>query len=313
MSYYRRGNMMAAQAEFRRAALDSPYNADFRHNLAVAMKRAGDVSGAEQSYKQALELNPTHQPSYHGLAVLMNEQGRRAEADQLLQAYVDTQPYSAGAHIEMAWQKQQNGDYAAAERELQQAIDIKPNHPVALAQLGQLYEQTGQPDRAAAMYRQSLKGNWYQPRVKTRLASVQQSMPHQSQYAFAPGGPAYAMRPNYGPAPTQGRAVAWDYPLPTYNNSSTTVAEDSAPMFSADQAPMFTADQTTTRTATAAGVPTLADEPVPQAVPGAPVIPTEVAPPAPAAGATEWSPSASPPVESPEDPVFDADPAHPNG
>jgi hypothetical protein len=243
--------------------------------------------------------------------MMMNEQGRRAEADKLIQAYVDTQPYTPGAHIEMAWQKEQSGDYASAERELQQAIDIKPNHPVALAQLGELYERTGQPDRAAAMYRQSLQGNWYQPGVKSRLAAVQQSVPYQTQVAFAPYDQTYAMRPNFGPQQAQGDRFVMDYPLPTYETHGTAIATEPVP----------------TRTA-AAPEPTLAAEPVHPAVPeqSEVAVPVEgsaapvdaglpAAPATPAAPASDWAPStASPAGQSPNDPPFeDADPAHPNG
>jgi Flp pilus assembly protein TadD len=303
MTYYRRGNLMAARDEFRRAAIDAPYNADYRHNLAMAMKRQGDIANAEQNYRQALELNPTHQPSYHGLAMLMNEQGRQAEADQLMQAYVDTQPFSPGAHVEMAWLKQQRGDYAAAERSLQQAIDIKPNHPIALAQLGQLYEQTGQTDRAAAMYRQSLKSNWYQPRIQSRLASVQRPNPYGSQFAHARNG-AVAALPGYGPTQVQAQRVAWDYPLPTYDN----------PMSA------FAADLPVSRTA-AAPQPALADEQFPTlaeepAAARPPVVSSDPTPvvtepsDAPAVSPEVWEPATPPSTNSPEDPVLDADPAH---
>ena len=149
-AFYRAGRYAEAREEFRRATADSPRNPDYYHNYATASRQAGDPIAAENAYRQALMLDPAHQPSYHGLAVTYLNTGRSAEAHSLLSNWVATQPYSEKPYIEMAWLQQEMGDLTGAERSLAQALQIRPNHPLAMANLGQVYEQTGRSQLALA-------------------------------------------------------------------------------------------------------------------------------------------------------------------
>ena len=172
---YRQGNYVAARVQFSRAAGDEPLNASFAYNLACAQKHTGDPAGAEQTYRHAIQLDPSHQPAYHGLALLMNEEGRRLEALQLISTWAAAQPRHPGAQIELAWIERQNGDTVASEQALYQALALDPGNPIATGQLGQLYQGTGQSERAMAMYQRSLHGNWMQPEVQSRLASLREA------------------------------------------------------------------------------------------------------------------------------------------
>jgi tetratricopeptide (TPR) repeat protein len=208
-SFYRQGNYTMARDEFHRAVANDPWNADYVHNMATAMKRQGDIAGAESAYRKAIAIDPGHQPSYHGLALLLNEQRRTGEAADLLQGWVDQQPYSAEPYIELAWLKRETGDLAGAEQALLSALKVRPNDYIVTAQLGQLYQDTNQPERAIAMYRRSLYTRWNQPEVQSRVAQMQrQYLP--AGYTVAPA--SYASPAWYGASvPVLGRTTPTTY------------------------------------------------------------------------------------------------------
>lgn len=189
IGYFEQGEYTEAADEFRRAVADNPQNADYISNYATAMKKAGEMDKAEQSYLQALNLDPGHQPSYHGLASMYLETGQTDLAHNLMRSWVETQPYDPAAHVEMAWMHRETGNLAAAEEELRSALRINPNHPVAQAQLGQVYQDSGRSKEALAMYQSSLVGDWYQPELHRRVATITPPP------GFAPNGPQYVNGP----------------------------------------------------------------------------------------------------------------------
>jgi Tfp pilus assembly protein PilF len=174
--YYDKGNYSMAAKEFQQAIASDPGNPDYIANLARTRYKMGDAAGAEQMYRQALTIAPSHQPSYHGMSELMLAQGRGHEASQMLSSWASTQPYVAESHIELAWLQGEMGDKQGAAQSLQRALQVNPSHPTALAHMGQYYHEQGQPTQAMAMYQQSLRANWDQPEVHSRLASASEAV-----------------------------------------------------------------------------------------------------------------------------------------
>ncbi|MEO2017359.1 MAG: tetratricopeptide repeat protein [Fuerstiella sp.] len=170
--YYEQGNYAMAAREFQTALASRPTNPDYMANLAKTRMKMGDNRAAEQLYRQALTVAPSHQPSYHGLSELMLAQGRGEESLRLMNTWAATQPYTAEPHVELAWLQREMGHDDAAARSLQAALQVNPNHSTALAHLGQYYQDSGQAPQAISMYQQSLRANWNQPEVHSRLASA---------------------------------------------------------------------------------------------------------------------------------------------
>ena len=170
--YYQQGNYALAAQEFQNAVQSSPTNTDYLANLAKTRQKMGDTGSAEQLFRQALTINPSHQPSYHGLAELLVQQNRGQEAQRLLGTWAATQPYIPESHVELAWLQREMGQPDAAAQSLQKALQVNPNHATALAHLGQYYQDRGQAGQAVAMFQQSLRADWNQPEVHSRMASA---------------------------------------------------------------------------------------------------------------------------------------------
>jgi len=175
MGYYEQGNYVAAANEFQSAVMSDPSNPDYIANFAKSRMKMGDAAGSEQLYRQALTMAPSHQPSYHGLAELMMAQGRGQEAQAMMTTWSATQPYVAESHVELAWLQREMGQTDAAAQSLQKALQVNPSHPTALAHMGQYYEEIGRPDQAVALYQNSLRSDWNQPEVHSRIAAASQS------------------------------------------------------------------------------------------------------------------------------------------
>jgi tetratricopeptide (TPR) repeat protein len=177
---YQQGFYPGAQQRFQQAIQNDPTNADGYYNMAASYhkqaaqtQQTSDLDQAENYYNLCLDYNPNHRDCYRGLAVLLSEQGRSEEAFRLMEGWALRNPALADPKVELARLFQEYGDKQAAEGHLLEALTVDPNNSRALAALGKLREEAGQPEQALAVYQRSLMNNRFQPEVAARVATLQ--------------------------------------------------------------------------------------------------------------------------------------------
>jgi tetratricopeptide (TPR) repeat protein len=126
-------------------------------NIQLAQKHYPD---AEKFYQQALDKDPA---SAEGLSGLMNTYFAQKQYDKAIvaaNAQIAKSPNNANFY-DLLGTALFNGkkDLPGAEAALQKAISLDKNNIDALEKLGKVQVQEGQPDRALALYQQSIKDN----------------------------------------------------------------------------------------------------------------------------------------------------------
>ncbi|MCC7085300.1 MAG: tetratricopeptide repeat protein [Pirellulales bacterium] len=177
---FSQGQYDAASQRFRQAIQSDPDNPNGYYNLAAYYHRQGklqqrsvDLTQAENYYQQCLGHNPNHVECRRGLAVLLVEQGRSQEAFAMLRDWETHSPSLPAPKIELARLYEEFGDRKSATDELTSALAISPNDARALAALGKLREEAGDPAQALANYQRSLMANRYQPQLAQRVVALQ--------------------------------------------------------------------------------------------------------------------------------------------
>ena len=172
-----------ALREFHQALEHDPSNADSYYNLAATYHRLGvlggqaaDLAQAERYYDLCLDRDPDHRECYRGKAVLLVQKNRSEEAFRLLQGWADRKATSPEPMIELARLYEEFGDRNRAKQQLADALRVDSTNARALAAMGRLREQDGDPVQALANYQQSLLANQFQPDVTSRVIALQSSV-----------------------------------------------------------------------------------------------------------------------------------------
>ncbi|MGE3779018.1 MAG: tetratricopeptide repeat protein [Pirellulaceae bacterium] len=194
--WYQQGNYQAALQHFQQAVATNPQNADAYYNLGSALHRLGKqtsnrelLTQAETVYNQCLDLNDNHVDCRRSLAVLLVETERAASAEKLLTNWVTRRPDLADAHIELGRLYEEFGDLERARNSLSQAVMVDQRSARAWAALGAIREKAGEREQALANYQRALSLNPQQPGVGARVASLFQSSTPDVQIALPPTPP----------------------------------------------------------------------------------------------------------------------------
>ncbi len=181
--YFDQARYQDAIHRFQQSIDKDPKNPDGYYNLAATYHRLGtinrsqaDLTRAEQYYHLCLDRAPNHRDCYRGLAVMLAEQDRSEEAFRLIEGWATQSPGVPEPKIEMARLLEEFGNPERAKQQLIDVLAIDDTNPRALAALGRLREQTGEPAQALAAYQRALWYDRFQPDVAARVASLQASL-----------------------------------------------------------------------------------------------------------------------------------------
>jgi tetratricopeptide (TPR) repeat protein len=165
---FAQGDYSAALDSFDLALTFRPQDPTLLFNVAECYDRLGDVKDAEKFYGSCLLRAPGHSDARLAMVGLLYRTGQKPRADQLIDEWLARDAKSAEAYVLDAWRLRQAHAYPEAQVRLQQALDIEPHNRRALAELAQLCEHMGMPQRAYVLYERILEREPEQAQIAQR-------------------------------------------------------------------------------------------------------------------------------------------------
>ncbi|HSC47168.1 MAG TPA: sulfotransferase [Gammaproteobacteria bacterium] len=123
---------------------------------AVTAHQRGDLDAAERDYRAALRAAPRHADAVHFLGLLLHQRERHPESVPLLERSLALTPGSALYRNNLAGVLKELGRYPEAEPLYHEALRLKPDYLDARVNLAMLYAAQGDHARAAATAKQAL-------------------------------------------------------------------------------------------------------------------------------------------------------------
>lgn len=124
-----------------------------------------DFSAAEREYEKALELDPTNVLGY---ALYLSSRERHDEAIALLDRRIEVDPDAPFVRVNAAWRYYDARQYAAAVA----AAEAAGDHPDARAVLGAALRESGQLDRAIAVFEADIAAHGRTPNRLAKAAAA---------------------------------------------------------------------------------------------------------------------------------------------
>jgi pentatricopeptide repeat protein len=150
------GNHHLAQAlkSLEKSLSLDPKNVHARYRYGVCLARLGRLSDAELAFREVLDADPDYSTAYHDLAGVLRQQGKREEAQRAIgtfQKFQDRQARITHLQTQVAFEK------------------IQPKH---MLELGCLYLDANQPDRAVPILAQYTKKEPTDPQGHRKLGAA---------------------------------------------------------------------------------------------------------------------------------------------
>lgn len=148
------GDYAGAVARLGSAVAADPENADFQNVYGHALWRSGDRDGALLAHARAAALDPKLQLQY---ARSLDVAGRATEAARVYQEILARSPGATVAQTDLGRLLYRGGDFAGAARHLEPASAANPDDLLLGQELAFALDQSGQREKAAAVYQRLLR------------------------------------------------------------------------------------------------------------------------------------------------------------
>ena len=157
LAYVDAGRNHDAVDAYLRALRVRPNSAAIHLNLDNAYNRMGDKARAVQEWKTALRLDERAVPPRINLAIAASMDGQTDLTLRYLSEAAEREPDNAGVHYNLGAVYMQLGQLEKAETELQRARQLNADLPYLLFNLAKVYELRGDFTLAISTYRQALR------------------------------------------------------------------------------------------------------------------------------------------------------------
>jgi tetratricopeptide (TPR) repeat protein len=182
MAYYRNNQIDQALKALITASTIDPNDAEIRGNLGTVRRQKGDLPGAIADLEAAVKLKPDDAQLANNLGVAYRFAKRDADAVKVFQKAIELSPNDAGFHFNLAVvyrrQTEKNPEMIPqAITEYEKATTLDPGNKEGWFDLGFMYKQDHQNDKAIAAFNKYIelnkgKDTGGQKRVEDEIGSM---------------------------------------------------------------------------------------------------------------------------------------------
>ena len=127
-AYYRRGEILKAEAHFKESIATNPAHSETYYNYAVLLAEVGKPDEALKQYRTALAINPNNAEAHNNIGTLLASAGELDSAEAHFRIALRITPRSSEAHTNMGTLLSNKGEFDSAISHFEEALRINPRN-----------------------------------------------------------------------------------------------------------------------------------------------------------------------------------------
>jgi len=158
-SYYRKGDLKHAAAQYRLLFEKTPATPDLLLEFAQLLEEMGNTGEAINILMESIQAHGQQAQAYDQLGTLLQGKGDYEEALSCHEKSIDLEPASAQAHVNLGNALKLLNRYEEAEAVYRKAIEMNPGMALAFCNLGVVLNIQGRDKEAIEVYENGLKND----------------------------------------------------------------------------------------------------------------------------------------------------------